>query len=333
MKMRVCWAALAAMMMLLCSATAWAADPDQIFDDLSEAEKVELIELIDEGSAAYDEGRFEQAVNVFHQAYELAPLPDFLYRLGLAYERLGEDARAVEYYRSFLNEVPRAEERGRIESTIDVIERRLASRAKTSVQVITRPEGARVYVDSIEDGLRGVTPIDLNVEPGSYTLIIDLDGYDRIEEKVEVPEGQTVVLRLGLAAEGGIVGPPQPSIMRSVWVPISLAVVGVGGLVLTPVFGSQAEKAGQEAAEILAHPDGRTAANNAAKEAADRREATYNGLAIASPIIGAVALTSASAILVWQLLSDDPADQGAGVSAMGVGPMGQGVGVGIQGRF
>ncbi|WP_164856290.1 PEGA domain-containing protein [Lujinxingia sediminis] len=332
MKMRVCGAVLAAMVVWLCSATAFAADPDQIFDELSEAEKVELIELIDAGSAAYDDGLFQQAADSFHQAYELVPLPDFLYRLGLAYERLGEDARAVEYYRSFLNQVPQAEERGRIESTIEVIERRLAARAKTAVEVITRPEGARVYVDSKESGMRGVTPIDLNVEAGSYTLFIELEGYESVEERVQVPEGQTVVLRLGLEPEG-VVGPAESSFMRSAWVPASLAVAGVGALALMPVFRSQAEAAGRESEEIRQRPEGRTAANNAAKEAADRREATYNGLAIASPIIGALALTSAGAILMWQLLSDDPAEE-RGVSAMGVGPMGEdGMGVGIQGRF
>ena len=332
MKMRVCGAALAAMVVWLFSATAFAADPDQIFDELSEAEKVELIELIDAGSAAYDDGQFQQAADIFHEAYELAPLPDFLYRLGLAYERLGEDARAVEYYRSFLNQVPQAEERGRIESTIEVIERRLASRAKTAVEVITRPEGARVYVDSKESGMRGVTPIDLNVEAGSYTLFIELEGYEPVEERVQVPEGQTVVLRLGMAPEGGV-GPAEPSFMRSTWVPVTLAVVGVGALALTPVFSSQAQAAARESEEIRRRPEGRTAVNNAAKASADRREATYNGLAIAAPIVGAVALTSAGVIFVWQLLSDDPAEE-RGVSAMGVGPMGEdGMGVGIQGRF
>ncbi|WP_158542458.1 PEGA domain-containing protein [Lujinxingia litoralis] len=329
MKKRVVWAVLAAVLMCLCASVAVAAEP---FDALSEAEKVELIELIDSGTAAYDAGEFQTAVELFHRAYELAPLPDFLYRLGLAYERLGEDARAVEYYRSFLNAEPQAEERGRIESTIEVIEGRLARRARTSIEVITRPEGARVYVGSREDGMRGVTPIELNVEPGEYRLIVELEGYEVVEEQVQVPQGQRVVLRPGLTPQGGFAEADR-SVWRSTWVPVSLAVVGAGALVLTPVFNGLANDAAAERSELL--QDRRSTQNEVDKYAIERREATYRGLTIGAAVVGGAAITTAGALLVWQLLADDAgagAEQ-AGLEAVGVGPLGDTVGVGLRGRF
>ncbi len=63
------------------------------------------------------------------------------------------------------------------------------------VAVSTVPPRAKVYVDDVYHGL---TPITLDLPVGVNRLIIKLDGYPDVAEKVAVRQGRTVELELTL---------------------------------------------------------------------------------------------------------------------------------------
>ena len=56
----------------------------------------------------YKLGRFAQALSGYSRAYELAPLPGFLFNIGQCHRQLGHHERAVFFFRGYLREKPRA---------------------------------------------------------------------------------------------------------------------------------------------------------------------------------------------------------------------------------
>jgi tetratricopeptide (TPR) repeat protein len=58
--------------------------------------------LAREGLAAYEAGRYAEAVEKFHSAYALTPAPLLLYNLAQAHRLAGECSQAVTYYEQFL---------------------------------------------------------------------------------------------------------------------------------------------------------------------------------------------------------------------------------------
>jgi tetratricopeptide (TPR) repeat protein len=165
------------------------------FEELSADDKQRLAALIDAAKRDYDVGNFESSLESFQRGYDIYPHPDILYRMGLCYERLGEDAAAVRLYREFLEKVPNAPERPRIEKTITIIESRIS---RSEIRISTDPEGAVVYIDDRANGVAGYTPTALPVKPGNYRIVVEKEGFESIEELVSVESGQTLQLRYQL---------------------------------------------------------------------------------------------------------------------------------------
>jgi tetratricopeptide (TPR) repeat protein len=70
--------------------------------DIAEAKR-----LIDEGTTAYREGRFQDAFNAWGEAYEHNPLPALLQSQGTCMERLGANYTAARLFRDYANADPR----------------------------------------------------------------------------------------------------------------------------------------------------------------------------------------------------------------------------------
>ncbi|NVB42705.1 tetratricopeptide repeat protein [Pseudenhygromyxa sp. WMMC2535] len=68
-------------------------------DDKSQAES-----LSDEAIVAFNDKNYEEAAELFKQAYDLDPEPNYLFNIGRVYEEAGELESAVEYYASFVKQ-------------------------------------------------------------------------------------------------------------------------------------------------------------------------------------------------------------------------------------
>jgi tetratricopeptide (TPR) repeat protein len=288
--------ALTTMTCFCATQTAFAQDANRSYKSLSKAEKKELASLIEAGKSAYDRGEFEKSLRYFQDAYDIFQHPDLLYRIGLCYERLGEDQEAVRYYRSFLKEVPDAKERGRIEKQIRVIEERLAEKA-SRIRINTDPTGAVVFINDEINGPAGYTPTELPVSAGNYKLIIKKEGYKDVVDTVDVPEGQTVQLKYPLQAEGSATADGGGvSISKG---PILLGALGIVSLgVGIFSYAKYTEKqdlinSWQDQSQNIERP-----ANF--RETYDERN-LYRGLAIGTGVVAIGALTWGTILLIQDL--------------------------------
>jgi hypothetical protein len=97
---------------------AWADDP-----------RLEARSHYQAGLKFYTGGDYKSAVAEFTTAQQLAPADLNNYNLGLCYDKLGDAAPAIQYYREYLNKVPNADKRAEIEASIARLEAALKSAA------------------------------------------------------------------------------------------------------------------------------------------------------------------------------------------------------------
>lgn len=146
-----------ALMLLMSSLTA-RADED---DDLRARQ------LYDNGAILYDEGRYEDAIVAWQEAWNLSERPLLLYNIANAQERLGLWRDALEtlnHYRAFA----KPEERDKLDRRINNLERRLEEEGGTQTNPITPDPVVTQPVDVIP-----VTQVD----PVRNTAWIPITAY------------------------------------------------------------------------------------------------------------------------------------------------------------
>ena len=75
--------------------------------------------LFDAGTAAYKEGRYEEALAAFEGAYQHNPAPEFKYNQAAALEKLGRPYAAADRYSQYLAEKPNATDAQKVNKHID----------------------------------------------------------------------------------------------------------------------------------------------------------------------------------------------------------------------
>lgn len=81
------------------------------------------------GRDAYNDARYEQALELFRRAYELSRRPALLYNVGQAADRLRRDDEAIEAFEAYLAALPEAENRLEVETRLAVLRRHQAETA------------------------------------------------------------------------------------------------------------------------------------------------------------------------------------------------------------
>lgn len=107
--------------------------------------KQDPAKLFAEAEAAYQAGRFRDAIDRLKEAQAIAPDPILLYNLARAHEALGELEEARDAYRSFIQADPKTTDRGAIEGRIRSLEGLIAERERKSQpdpSLSSAPKGA-----------------------------------------------------------------------------------------------------------------------------------------------------------------------------------------------
>jgi tetratricopeptide (TPR) repeat protein len=67
------------------------------------------------GMAAFELGKFQEALEEYEKAYGLLPLPGFLFNIGQCYRNLDQPEKAVFFFRLYLRKKPQANNRKAVE--------------------------------------------------------------------------------------------------------------------------------------------------------------------------------------------------------------------------
>lgn len=119
------------------------------------------------GKIAYQEGRYQAALEYFEHAYDLSGRPKLLYNVARAQERLQHVEAALAAYRRYLAELPDASNRSVVERRIEILRAAAARRAPPAAAgkpvVPTPAEVARATFEPSSKVIAIEPPRDFNV--------------------------------------------------------------------------------------------------------------------------------------------------------------------------
>ena len=199
----------------------------------SEEEKEKLRqaqELYDKATQLYNEKNYELAVRFYERALELVQVPDIFYNIAKAYEKMAAYPKAIESYESYLatylaQQGQEAPDFADVRSTIADLKRRSAPR-QVKLTVETEPEKANVYLGT-RDSLVGQTAFATELDPGTYQLIVTLEGYEDVEQTVVLKRGEPQKLTFSLQRRANMGGLLVDSNIRGVRIYVQGQVKGL----------------------------------------------------------------------------------------------------------
>jgi hypothetical protein len=149
----------------------------------------------EEGRELFEQGRFKEACEKFELSMRLDPSPGTLLNLGNCYEPQGDLLRALETFELALTQAQEATDRKRRQVWSDAARERIESLGTRIPQL--RVEGAEPGSQVLLDGqplAQLDTPIRYN--PGRHQLEVSAPGKRPFIQTFELPEGQTLSIRV-----------------------------------------------------------------------------------------------------------------------------------------
>jgi tetratricopeptide (TPR) repeat protein len=142
-----------------------------------------------DAQAAYDAGRYEDAVTLFRLADSMSPAPVIAYNIASAYERLARYDEAIRLFKVYLkrHQATFAEP---ADDTLDVQQRiqmmrKLLEKEIPDVTIDSAPLGANVYFGD-KTKLVGQTPYKTKLAKGEYKVIVSVKGYQDAEQVLKI---------------------------------------------------------------------------------------------------------------------------------------------------
>lgn len=162
--------------------------------------------LFEAGRAAFDQGRYPDALGYFDRAYQLSRRPQLLYNLGQVHDRLRHDEDALQAFQQYLKQVPGAENRTEVEHRIQALRQAMIG----TFHFTLTPSNAQVWIDG------EAKPLDntgrLQVSTGSHEVLIRAQGYEELRQRMNVRGGDMIEMpvTLQLAEQQPVVAAVTP---------------------------------------------------------------------------------------------------------------------------
>ncbi|HMJ12808.1 MAG TPA: PEGA domain-containing protein [Polyangiaceae bacterium] len=164
-------------------------------DAPSEEIQAEARARLREGVKAYEAKRYKDAVDAFLAANRLVPNPGLSFNTAKAYEKLGDAAGALSFFRDYLRRAPDASDRAEVERKIKKLEQRVQAKGLMQLTILSVPLGGTVVLDGQPVG---VTPWTGEIAPGEHGFRIKLEGYRDHEQTFELPRDHALDLNVQL---------------------------------------------------------------------------------------------------------------------------------------
>lgn len=183
------------------------------------------------GQEAFNKKNYSEAVVYFEAAFAASPFAAFLYNAGLACERADNPARAIDFYKQYLELEPEASDAAKIKSKVDTLSAALEKAVaapedtdvpappdaeakpgadvemKSLISVRTNPQDATIRIlDTGGNPVSGATgPLALTVERGTYTVEASHPDYRTVTTEISVTSGQVYVVVVEMS-QGSFLG-------------------------------------------------------------------------------------------------------------------------------
>ncbi len=144
---------------------------------------------LDRGVLAFREGRYKDAIDQFLEANRTYPSASTSFNIAKAYEKLGDDAGALSFFRDYLRRDPTATDRDLISARIGELEDQLRLHGVQQVTVLSKPDGATVVLDGRPVG---VTPWTSEILPGFHNLTLQRSGYADKKQSFELQKHRSL---------------------------------------------------------------------------------------------------------------------------------------------
>jgi len=166
------WARLGVFVALLGTCPAAFGDPSSAPSDSARRAQAEA--SYDRGVEAYRAEHYSDAVRLFLDADRLLPSAALSFNIARAYEKLGDDAATLRWYRDYLRRNPNPPNAPEVRGNIDNLAHALAKKGLQQVTLLSEPPGATVSVDG---QALGVTPLTTELGPGSHRVHWELRSH------------------------------------------------------------------------------------------------------------------------------------------------------------
>jgi hypothetical protein len=147
------------------------------------------------GQAADKQREWQEAIEHYLRANDLAPHPFAIFNIATDYERLGKLREAARWYQRYLDAAPDAVDRDKVARTLQDISLRPAP-----IVVRSTPPGGRVAIDAIP---LGPSPYTGQVKGGFHRVSIELDG-ERQQKDITVEFGEPVDVAFTMRGPSGV---------------------------------------------------------------------------------------------------------------------------------
>jgi hypothetical protein len=159
--------------------------------------------IFGQGVAAYKEGRYFDAVELFLETNRIYPDSKLCFNIARAFEGLGNSAGALRYYREYLRRTPAAADRADVETSVRQLELALSQKGVQQMSVFSSPDAAVLSIDGHPIAL---TPWTGETWPGKHRLTLTRPGYVEGQQVVELSPLRAIDVQIDLRPEP----PPAP---------------------------------------------------------------------------------------------------------------------------
>jgi tetratricopeptide (TPR) repeat protein len=146
------------------------------------------------GEAADKRKAWREAIGHYQRAYDLSPHPFALFNIAADHEKLGENRKAVELYRRYLDESDDSSDRDKVGKLIEKLRRR-----PSRISITSTPNGARIAIDG---DVVGNAPIEREVAAGDHEIVATI-GDRRATRRVTVEYGEPLAIAMPVLDQQG----------------------------------------------------------------------------------------------------------------------------------
>ena len=154
-------------------------------------EEVARARILDQqGVRAYKDGRYNDAIKYFSEAFKLGGPPSELWNIAKCHMRLDQPDQASDAYDRYLMQ-PGLTPQDKSEAREELEELR---RRRSILTVASAPSHGTVYLDGKHGEAAGQTPFSVQVPPGTHKVEIEQKGYRTFSQEIEAKFGRAIIV-------------------------------------------------------------------------------------------------------------------------------------------